>query len=90
VTLPPGELLWITIEGPTDLEDPALAGQIEVYLDGVAYAAKSPPLVKEFEITGPQTITIRSHIGSDDVGSHPFRLIVRGAEAPPFWIEVSA
>jgi hypothetical protein len=83
-----GDALTVDIEPTTNLLDPALAGQIEVYVGGVAYVQEPGIEPKKFTITGEHQITIRTHFGSGDTGSYPFRLIIRGAEAPPYWIEV--
>ncbi|MDC0672865.1 DUF4255 domain-containing protein [Nannocystis radixulma] len=69
----------------------SLAGDIEVHVAGVPYTrtTEDPPGLKEFRVAG-STITIGFHFADTNYGSYPFRLIVRGAEAPPFWIEVPA
>lgn len=84
-----GDPVSVEVATGSNLADPALAGQIEVYVDGLAYEESGAVAPKTFVITDDEHITIRPHFGSGDAGNHPFRLIVRGAEAPPYWIEVA-
>lgn len=73
----------------TVLTDSALDQEIEVFVAGQAYALNNvAPGPKEFRFLDGKTIEIHTHFGEDDIGVYPFRLVVRGAEAPPFWIEV--
>jgi len=70
----------------------SLEDDIEVYVAGVPYTKTNvdPPGLKQFRVVNPATIRIGFHYSNLNYGSYPFRLIVRGAEAPPFWIEVTA
>lgn len=85
-----GDPVAVEVAPGSNLADPALAGQIEVYVDGIAYEESVAVAPKTFVIADDEHITIRPHFGSGDTGNHPFRLIVRGAEAPPYWIEVAS
>ncbi|MCY0990921.1 DUF4255 domain-containing protein [Nannocystis sp. ILAH1] len=84
-----GVALPVEVATGTNLTDPALAGQIEVYVDGIAYTEAPGGAPKTFEITDGQHLDLYLHFDDGDAGNHPFRLIVRGAEAPPYWIEVA-
>ncbi|MFY0533286.1 Pvc16 family protein [Nannocystis pusilla] len=84
-----GDPVPVEVAAGTDLLNPALAGQIEVYVDGFAYEQDVSGDPKTFQITDNHHVTIHPHFGSGATGNHPFRLIVRGAEAPPYWIEVA-
>lgn len=75
----------------TNLQAVALDDEIEVIVAGQVYTRVTgvdPPGLKEFKVTDLYEITIGAHFGDTDYGAYPFRLIIRGAEAPPFWIEV--
>jgi hypothetical protein len=68
---------------------------LRVSLAGTAYSqtATDPiPNPGEFRISGPNQLTLRPHTGLNLTPSvpqaHSFRLIVNGAESPPFWIEL--
>jgi hypothetical protein len=69
--------------------------RLSVSLAGVAYSrtAVDPiPNVGEFRVSGPNLITLRPHAGLDlapaTPAAHSFRLIVNGAESPPFWVQL--
>lgn len=84
-----GVALPVEVATGTTLTDPALAGQIEVYVDGIAYTEAPGGAPKTFAITDGQHLDLYLHFDDGDAGNHPFRLIIRGAEAPPYWIEVA-
>lgn len=85
---PAGTPLDVHAGSETGLDN--FAADIEVYVAGIPYTRKTtmPPGLKEFYVDELK-IVIGPHFGNTDPGSYPFRLIVRGAEAPPFWIEVT-
>lgn len=79
--------------GLTDLTDPALDEAISVIVAGQVYALYTggdPPGLREFKVTNTNEITIGAHFNSSNPGLYPVRLIIRGAESPPYWIEVPA
>jgi len=83
----------LTTSGMTDLTDTALDGAISVVVAGQTYALATnagDPGIREFKVNNAAQITIGAHFGSDDAGLYPIRLLVRGADAPPYWIEVPA
>jgi Pvc16 N-terminal domain len=68
---------------------------LRVSLAGVSYSqtATDPiPNPGEFRVSGPNQLTLRPHLGLNlapaTPEAHSFRLIVNGAESPPFWIEL--
>ncbi len=79
------------LPGP-DLTDPNIddeaaisvivAGQVYKYITG------GVPGLREFVVAGSNTITIGAHFNNTMSGIYPVRLIIRGADAPPYWIEV--
>lgn len=73
-----------------DLTAGDLAGEIELYVAGVLYEPVAAPAVaKQFKIEAHE-LTLHTHFTELTVGIYPVRLVVRGADAPPFWIEVTA
>jgi len=71
--------------------DSVLDREIEVFVAGQAYTrVAGAPGLKEFKVDDNDKIILGAHFGEDDAGAYPLRLIIRGAEAPPFWIEVPA
>ncbi|HEY5751998.1 MAG TPA: Pvc16 family protein [Chthoniobacterales bacterium] len=68
---------------------------VRVSLAGVAYTQTTIapiPNPGEFSVSGPNQVTLRPHTGLNlapvTPEAHSFRLIVNGAESPPFWIEL--
>jgi hypothetical protein len=68
---------------------------LRVSLAGVVYPQTTIdpiPNPGEFRVSGPNQITLRPHAGLNlapaTPAAHSFRLIVNGAESPPFWIEL--
>ncbi|MGB8465558.1 MAG: DUF4255 domain-containing protein [Terrimicrobiaceae bacterium] len=69
--------------------------RLSVSLAGVAYSRTTVdpiPHAGEFRVSGSHQITLRPHSGLDVApatpAAHSFRLIVNGAESPPFWVEL--
>jgi hypothetical protein len=91
VTDPVPASVTVTTASDTDLTDSALDGEIEVFVAGQMYSrVTGAPDLKEFKVDTSDTIILGAHFGVGDAGAYPLRLIIRGAEAPPFWIEVPA
>lgn len=71
------------------LTDPALADEISVVVSGQVYTSHAdPPGLRQFSIIDDHHIKLGLHFLETDVGAYPVRLIIRGAEAPPFWIVI--
>jgi hypothetical protein len=69
--------------------------QVRVSVGGVAYSrttADPLPNPGDFRISGANQVTLRPHAGLNiapaNPEAHSFRIIVNGAESPPFWIEL--
>jgi Pvc16 N-terminal domain len=69
--------------------------RLSVSLGGVAYSQTDVDPIPDagaFRVAGPHQITLRPHAGLDlapaTPAAHSFRLIVNGAESPPFWVEL--
>ncbi len=87
----PPVMVTLNTSSMTNLNEPALDKAIAVVVDGQPYTyfdQVGNPGLREFKITGDNEITIGAHFGSNDTGLHPVRLLIRGADAPPYWIEV--
>lgn len=83
----------LMIGSPKDLNDSALDKAISVIVAGQVYAlytGGADPGLREFKVIDVDKIKIGAHFSDADVGIYPIRLIIRGAESPPYWIEVSA
>lgn len=90
VAAPAPAPITVTTAGDTDLTDSLLDGEIEVFVAGQMYSrVLGVPAVKEFKVDDVDKIILAAHFGTGDIGAYPLRLIIRGAEAPPHWIEVS-
>lgn len=83
--------ITVTTASDTLLLDAALNDEIEVFVAGQAYTrVVDAPALREFKVDTDNTLILGAHFGTGAVGAYPLRLIIRGAEASPFWIEVSA
>jgi hypothetical protein len=84
--------ITVTLDDTFDLTLEELEGTIEVAVDGQTYEyedAVEPSADGKFVITA-DTIIFQSEAVATTPGSHPFRLVVNGADSQPFWIEVTA
>jgi hypothetical protein len=83
--------ITVTTASDTLLLDALLNDEIEVFVAGQAYTrVPGAPALKQFKVDTDDTLILGAHFGAGDAGAYPLRLIIRGAEAPPFWIEVPA
>jgi hypothetical protein len=91
-TGPAPALVELMTAPDTDLTDSELATEIEVVVAGQVYdlTTDDPPGAKQFRIADLHKIAIGTPFTAGNPGIYPVRLIVRGAEAPPAWIEVPA
>ena len=81
----------VTTASDTNLTDTVLDEEIEVFVAGQMYSrVAGAPGLKQFKVDTSDTIILGAHFGEDDAGAYPLRLIIRGAESSPFWIEVPA
>lgn len=86
---PPPAEIEIHADAETILDAPELAAEISVVVEGQVYTENAALGIRQFDITDTSEFTIGAHFTADDPGIYPVRLIVRGAEAPPYWIVVS-
>jgi hypothetical protein len=88
--------IQINLGSEFNLLDPDLpSGAMQVIVGGEVYSqtiSDPPSAEKEFFVTNAPAnlIRIRPHFGVavTEPQAHPFRLLVNGAEAAPFWIEL--
>lgn len=85
---PPPIVVDIDVDPQTELDAPDLTNEIAVVVGGKVYADDPGLGPGEFIVSTPAQLKIGTHFNSSDPGIYPVRLIVRGAEAPPYWIEV--
>jgi hypothetical protein len=85
-TLPVAVTLQTSDE--VDLTEVALT-DLSVVVAGQVYASTTdPPAVREFRVSDGNHIELGLHFTDTDLGAYPIRLIIRGAESPPFWIVI--
>lgn len=92
----PAGNIQVNLGSEFNLLDPDLPpGAIQVIVGGEVYGQTTsdpPGAEKEFFVTNAPVnlIRIRPHFGivGTEPQAHPFRLLVNGAEAAPFWIEL--
>lgn len=79
----------INIEPEFDLTETALDKEISVVVDSHVYTRVDSPPTNPYEFAvSTHHVTIFAPFTDADAGAYSVRLIVRGTEAPPYWIVV--
>ena len=92
----PPQGIRLDLDPSVDLTPAGAPGPLEiiVVVDGESYARFDPTVtgatfdIGEFEPAN-DTLVFRARFDPTVPGTHPFRVIVEGAESQPFWIELS-
>ena len=92
---PAQRLVRVDLDPSLDLTPAGAPGPLEiiVVVGGESYARFNPTVpgatfdIGEFE-PGDATLDFRARFDPTVPGTHPFRVIVEGAESQPFWIEL--
>lgn len=87
---PPPVVVTLHVDGETKLDAAELADEISVVVANQVYKRITAGTVglHEFKVTGPAELMIGAPFVETDAGIYPVRVIIRGTEAPPYWIEV--